>query len=242
MLDKLCRELEEAYTSICAAIAKAEQVPGRESRPVNLLAASKGQLPASLVKLYQLGQRNFAENYLQEALEKQSELRKLDIVWHYIGRIQSRKAKIIAEKFSWVHTVDGEKIALKLNEARKKIGLAPLQVCLQVNISEDPNKAGITAKDAEALCQLIKASSHLQLRGLMTILKSGLTEKEKTKDYRKMMQLFSELNKKGCAMDSLSMGMSADYLLAISAGANWVRVGEALFGSRKTKYADKKEV
>ncbi len=230
MLDKVQVELETAFTSIRATIEKA---PGRESRHVNLLAVSKGQSAESIATLYELKQRDFAENYLQEALEKQSILHGKNIVWHFIGRIQSRKAKTIAENFSWVHTLDSEKVALKLNKARSKTALSPLQVCIQVNISADPDKAGVAIDEVHALCQQLKVCPHLQLRGLMTILKAGLTEEEKVLDYRKMAELFAELNKRGYAMDSLSMGMSGDYLLAISAGANWVRIGEALFGPRK---------
>jgi PLP dependent protein len=224
--------LEERYSAIQAEIAKMEKESGRELGSASLLAVSKGQSAESIAALYRLGQRDFAENYLQEALEKQRRLDEVAAVWHFIGRIQANKTKLIAENFSWVHAVESQKIILRLERARQESGLPPLQVCLQVNISHDPDKAGVAAPAVAELCEVVRGCTHLRLRGLMAILRSGQSEEDALVDYRKMASLLAELNRKSNDLDTLSMGMSADFSLAVAAGASWVRIGQALFGKR----------
>lgn len=221
--------LEDNLISIKKAIFDAELAAGRQPAAVNLLAVSKNQPAESVAQLYELGQRDFAENYWQELQEKQRVLSHLPISWHFIGRIQSRKAKHIAQQVDWVHTVASEKVVQRLAEGRAQTKLAPLQVCVQVNISNDPGKDGVAADEVLLLCRQVQASPALKLRGLMTILKDGLSPDEQLHYYQQMMQLSERLNQAGCDLDALSMGMSADFPIAIAAGANWLRIGRALF-------------
>lgn len=225
-------ELEAAYAAAQAEIAKTENRAGREPGSVGLLAVSKSQPAPSIKQLYALGQRHFAENYLQEALEKQAQLQEQAITWHFIGRIQRRKARQVAEHFSWVHTVDSEQLAGHLDKARGEAGLPPLQVCLQVNISEDPQKGGVLATDVVSLAEAVLHKPNLKLRGLMTILKADQPAEGTLADYRGLADLQDTLNRQGHRLDTLSMGMSQDFGLAIAAGATWVRVGRGLFGKR----------
>lgn len=225
--------LEEAYAAVCSQVAAAEQRAGRESGSVRLLAVSKKKPAEDIACLYHLGQRDFAENYLQEAQEKQQKLNSLAIVWHFIGRIQSRKAAAIAKHFAWVHAVDSEVLLDKLERSRADSGLPPLNVCLQVNVSGDPAKGGLKEDAVASLCQKAAGCTNLRLRGLMTILKAQQQEDAILADYTKLSQLKGSLNQQGFLLDTLSMGMSQDFPLAIESGATWIRVGQALFGARK---------
>jgi pyridoxal phosphate enzyme (YggS family) len=223
---------EESYNAVCRQISKAEAESGREPGAVKLLVTSKSQEAVSIRQLYELGQHHFAENYLQEALKKKKELVELAIIWHFIGHIQTRKAKAVAENFSWVHSVDSEKIALLLDGARGKAGLLPLQVCLQVNVSDDPAKGGVSPDQVVLLYEAVTRLPHLCIRGLMTILRADESPEESLASYQKLASLLGGLNDQGCGLDTLSMGMSSDFPLAIAAGATWVRIGQALFGKR----------
>lgn len=222
-------QLAERYNALLQEISQAADKAHRAPQSVRLLAVSKGRPVEAIAELQALGQRDFAENYVQEAIAKQDELRAFDLIWHFIGRIQSRAIKAIASRFSWVHTVVNEKEIVRLERARAETGLPPLQVCLQVNISEDPQKNGIKPAEAPFLCNVLRSSNHLELRGLMTILQDYLSPTEIQENYARLKGLLAVLQDQGYPLDTLSMGMSRDFALAIAEGASWVRVGRALF-------------
>jgi hypothetical protein len=202
---------------------------------VRLLAVSKTFGAAAVRELAACGQREFGENYLQEALEKQAALRDLPLVWHFIGPIQSNKTRAIAEAFSWVHSVDRLKIAERLS-AQRPPGLPPLQVCIEVNVSGETSKGGGTAAELPALADAMAALPNLQLRGLMAIPAPTPEIAAQRAAFRRVREAFDALRARGHRLDTLSMGMSADLEAAILEGATIVRVGTALFGER-TKHA-----
>jgi len=208
--------------------------PLMRTHPVQLIAVSKTQSAECLREAFHLGLKTFGENYVQEALDKQSQLSDLPIEWHFIGPLQSNKAKPVAEHFSWVHSVDLLKLAERLSSQRPA-DLPPLQVCIRVNVSGELSKSGIAPEETGALAQAITALPRLQLRGLMAI-------PEPTDDLDLLRSRFAHLRKlkeqlvtQGLALDTLSMGMSADYAIAIEEGATLIRVGSALFGQRPLK-------
>lgn len=201
---------------------------------VTLLAVSKAQSAEKLREAYEAGQTKFGENYLQEALNKQTELADLNIEWHFIGPIQSNKTQPIAQHFSWVHGVDRIKIAQRLNDARPA-DLPRLQICLQVNISGEASKSGVAPNALLELVKAVSALPKLTLRGLMTIPEPTNDEVLQHKQFKQMRELLQNLNKEGYALDTLSMGMSNDYQIAIEEGATIVRVGSAIFGERPAK-------
>jgi pyridoxal phosphate enzyme (YggS family) len=200
---------------------------------VRLLAVSKTR-PADIIRqAYACGIHCFGENYLQEALEKQAQLNDLDIEWHMIGPIQSNKTRQIAESFSWVHGIDREKIALRLNDQRPDT-LPPLNVCIQVNIDDEASKSGVSPEEIETLATAIKSLPRLRLRGLMTIPHPQDSLESQRVPLRKLKECFDALNQKGFNLDTLSMGMTDDMEAAILEGSTLVRIGTALFGSRHT--------
>ena len=205
-----------------------------QSGEVMLLAVSKAQPAENLRLAYVAGQRQFGENYLQEALNKQVELNDLNIEWHFIGPIQSNKTQPIAQHFDWVHGVDRLKIAQRLNDARPT-NLGALQICLQINISGEDSKSGIDPSELVPLATAIQQMPNLKLRGLMTIPEPTSDEHLQRKRFTQMRELLENLNKNGHGLDTLSMGMSSDYALAIEEGATIVRVGSAIFGARPAK-------
>jgi len=196
-----------------------------------ILAASKTHPPARIRELHALGQRSFGENYIQEALAKQSRLEALDIEWHFIGPLQSNKTKGVAEAFDWVHSLDRLSLAQRLSRQRPP-DRPPLNVCVQVNISGEASKSGVTV---EALPELLAEAAvlpGLHLRGLMAIPKPQPEPRRQHEPFQRMRELFDTMNTRGYALDTLSMGMSGDLEAAIAAGATLVRVGTAIFGSR----------
>jgi hypothetical protein len=201
---------------------------------VTLLAVSKAQAAEKLRRTYEAGQTKFGENYLQEALNKQAELADLKIEWHFIGPIQSNKTQPIAQHFSWVHGVDRLKIAQRLSDARP-VELPPLQICLQVNISGEASKSGVTPNELLDLVKVISALPKLTLRGLMTIPEPTDNEALQRQQFKQMRDLLNDLKKQGFTLDTLSMGMSSDYKIAIEEGATIVRIGSAIFGARPVK-------
>ncbi len=201
---------------------------------VTLLAVSKTQTAEKLRKAHEAGQTKFGENYLQEALNKQVELTDLNIEWHFIGPIQSNKTQPIAQNFSWVHGVDRLKIAQRLSDARPA-ELPPLQICLQVNISGEASKSGVTPNELLDLVKAISTLPKLTLRGLMTIPEPSNDEALQRQQFKQMRDLLNDLNKQAFALDTLSMGMSSDYKIAIEEGATIVRIGSAIFGARPVK-------
>jgi pyridoxal phosphate enzyme (YggS family) len=196
-----------------------------------LVAVSK-TFPAEAVReAAQGGQHDFGENYVTEGVEKIGELRALGLTWHYIGPIQSNKARSIAEHFAWVHSLDRAKIAERLSQARRP-GEADLQVCIQVNVSGEATKSGVAPGDLAALAKQVAVLPRLKLRGLMAIPEPTPDEKLQRARFAQLRELRDRLNREGIVMDTLSMGMSADLEAAIAEGATMVRVGTAIFGER----------
>lgn len=221
-------------------IACAAEAAGRSPGQVNLLAVSKTFDAAAVLEAWHTGQRAFGENYLQEALDKIADTAAAiaiaatgqpGIEWHFIGPIQSNKTRAIAENFAWVHSVEREKIARRLSDQRPA-HLPPLNICLQVNISEEASKSGVGLEDAPAVAHAIAAMPHLRLRGLMAIPAPSSDPVAQRLAYRPLKVLFDLLNAQGLALDTLSMGMSADLDAAVAEGATMVRVGSAIFGHR----------
>lgn len=211
-------------------IARAAKLVGRHPESVMLLAVSKTKPVAAIRQAYAAGQCDFGENYLQEALDKQRELNDLPLIWHFIGPIQSNKTRAIAEQFDWVHSVDRLKIAQRLSEQRPS-HLSPLHICLQVNISNESSKSGCAVAELPALLAEINQLPRLQLRGLMAI-PDHTSDAELSKAFAAMQDLLQNAQANYPALDTLSMGMSADLELAIRFGATIVRVGSDIFGAR----------
>lgn len=211
-------------------LAEAERKAGRAAGSVGLVAVGKTWPASALVEVYQQGQRDFGENYLQEALAKQDELQGLDIVWHFIGPIQSNKTKPLAERFQWVHGVDRLKIAQRLSEQRPA-DLPPLNLCLQVNVSGEDSKSGIALEDLPTLAHAVAALPRLRLRGLMAIPAPSEDIEEQRQAFRGLREALEGLRMEG--VETLSMGMSHDLEAAVLEGATWVRIGTAIFGERE---------
>ncbi len=196
-----------------------------------LLAVSKAQPADKLREAYVAGQRAFGENYVQEAINKQTQLKDCTIEWHFIGPIQSNKTQLIAQHFAWVHSVDRLKIATRLNEARPPL-LAPLNVCIQINSSDEESKSGVDIDSLAILAQEISAMPHLKLRGLMAIPAPTKDLAKQRAQFKIVGAAFKTLQQQGFALDTLSIGMSDDYVAAIQEGATIVRIGSAIFGLR----------
>jgi pyridoxal phosphate enzyme (YggS family) len=203
-------------------------------RPVRLLAVSKAQPAARLREAFAAGLQAFGENYLQEALAKQAALIDLPIEWHFIGPLQSNKTRAVAEHFDWLHSLDRLKLAERLS-AQRPMGRAPLQVCLQVNVSGEPSKSGVTPAELPELARAVAALPGLRLRGLMAIPEATTDLAALRARFRALRALRDQLVAAGLALDTLSMGMSGDYRLAVEEGATLVRIGSALFGARPAK-------
>ena len=203
---------------------------------MNLLAVSKTCPGVSVRAAFDAGQRDFGENYVQEALAKIAELADLraDLRWHLIGPLQSNKAREVATHFDWVHAVDRMKLAQRLSDLRPT-HLPPLQVCLQVNVSGEASKSGIAPEAALALAHEVARLPRLKLRGLMAIPEPAGDLEAQRVPHRTLRKLLEAMNAAGLGLDTLSMGMSADLEAAIAEGATWVRIGTAIFGSRATK-------
>jgi pyridoxal phosphate enzyme (YggS family) len=198
---------------------------------VRLLAVSKTKPAAAVAAAYAAGQRAFGENYLQEAMGKIEALAELDIEWHFIGRLQSNKTRPVAEHFAWVHGLAELRHAERL-AAQRPAGREPLNICLQVNLSGETSKAGVDEHALPALAAAVAALPGLRLRGLMTMPDPQSPPAAQRALFARLRRLRDQLNAAGLALDTLSMGMSADLEDAIAEGATWVRVGTAIFGSR----------
>lgn len=218
---------------IIAAIQRAQDASPYQQQ-VKLVAVSKAQPADAVRSAYAAGQKIFGENYLQEALDKQAQLADLDIEWHFIGPIQSNKTQPISQHFSWVHSVDRLKIAQRLNDARPD-HLPPLQICLQVNVSNEESKSGVAQSDLATLASQIQQMPKLKLRGLMAIPAPSSDETQQTAQFKQVRQCYDALLAQGFELDTLSIGMSDDYQAAIAQGATFVRIGSALFGARPAK-------
>lgn len=227
-------KIEDNLTQVKRVIQQAAERASRNPNEITLLAVSKKQSAQTITKAYNAGQRSFGENYVQEAIDKKNALQHLDICWHFIGPIQSNKTKVIAENFSWVHSIDREKIAQRLNDQRP-VNLPPINVCIQVNIDREATKSGVFLEDVSALVACIHKMPRLSLRGLMAIPEPG-DEASQHESFRKMKNLLDDINEKAVntnqPLDTLSMGMSADLTIALAEGSTLVRVGTQIFGKR----------
>jgi PLP dependent protein len=227
-LANLRNRLAETRTRIASVAMRY----GRPAQSVGLVAISKGQPAEAIRMLAECGQRDFGENYLQETLPKLAALESLQLTWHFTGQIQANKTREIAERFQWVHTLDRERIAVRLNEQRPHYA-PPLYICLQVRLADEPGKGGIAPAEVAALARRVQELPRLQLRGLMCLppLRESFAEQKALFD--RLAACRAELNAQGFSLDTLSMGMSADMEAAVAAGATWVRIGTALFGERR---------
>jgi len=201
------------------------------SRSITLIGASKSQTIEKIREAYKAGLRHFGENYLQEAEEKIINL-ELNPTWHFIGAIQSRKAKKISQLFDWVHTVDSYKVAEKLNDSRPS-SMNPLNICVQLNIDNEETKSGVSPDELESFIGELQYLNNLIVRGLMVIPMQRDDEYEQRKVFKKVKDIYYNLVNKGYDLDTLSMGMSSDFAAAIKEGATMIRVGTSIFGLRE---------
>ncbi len=217
--------------SVQQRIEKACVAAGRTASEVKLLAVSKRHTAEEIRIFNQLGVCAFGENQLQEALKKQQELADLQLQWHFIGAIQSNKTRSISEQFDWVQSVDRERILRRLDSQRPpEAGL--LNICLQVDIDNEPQKGGATADEIPALAAIANSLVNIKLRGLMAIPKHSYDNDEQRDSFRRVREVFEQLKTAGYDVDTLSMGMSADLESAIFEGSTMVRVGTDIFGAR----------
>lgn len=223
--------IEKNLQSIRARIENAARDCGRDAASIRLLAVSKRK-PASDIRLaYSAGQTDFGENYLQEALQKMTELEDLQICWHFIGAIQSNKTRSIAESFDWVHCIDRLKIAQRLS-AQRPPGRDPLNACIQINLDDEASKAGIDLDQLPELAAAIAELPGIRLRGLMTIPAPRVGYDEQCRSFARMTEAQASLQRQGLDCDTLSMGMTGDMEAAIAQGSTLVRIGTAIFGER----------
>lgn len=233
------KTIAQALTHTQERIAGACRAAGRPPSGVTLLAVSKTKPASDVRAAFDAGQRDFGENYVQEALAKIAELQDLrqggnatvPIRWHLIGPLQANKTRDVAEQFDWVHSVDRLRIAQRLSEQRPP-SLPPLQVCLQVNVSGEDSKSGVAPAEVPALAEAVAALPNLRLRGLMSIPQPAQGLDEQRRPHRVLKALLEELRTRGLALDTLSMGMSDDLEAAVLEGSTLVRVGTAIFGAR----------
>jgi pyridoxal phosphate enzyme (YggS family) len=224
-------DLTAKLNKVRTRMATTSEFAGRNPGSVSLLAVSKRHSANSIRTLFIAGQKDFGENYVQEALKKQQKLSDLGIVWHFIGPLQSNKTRDVAQHFDWVHSVDRAKILRRLSEQRPE-NLPPLNICLQVNIDDEAQKSGARVGDIPALARLANDLPGLKLRGLMAIPSQTTMDQTGSNSFDRMKQLFEDLKSAGIELDTLSMGMSADLEPAIAAGSTLVRIGTDLFGPR----------
>lgn len=222
----IARNLKKIQTQI----HNAQQRYQREENAVQLLAVSKTKPASAMVSAYQAGQRHFGENYLQEALTKQRELGAFDMTWHFIGAIQSNKTKLLATHFDWVHCVDSLKIAERLSSQRPDF-LEPLNICVQVNISDEESKSGISLNELPDLVSQISLLPNVILRGVMAIPAPQTDFEAQRAPYRNLVAAVQALKNEN--LTTFSFGMSDDLEAAIAEGSTMVRIGTALFGARK---------
>jgi PLP dependent protein len=224
-------DLGARHDSVRKRIAAAAAAAGRDVHSITLLAVTKGQDVAGIRAAMALGLTQFGENYVDEALPKIELLRDSAAQWHFIGRVQTNKTRALAASFSWVHSVDRLRVAERLS-AQRSPHLPPLNLCVQVRVANDPAKGGVDAEAALELLQRIHVLPRLRLRGLMCMLPYAMVEDDQHRAFAGLRQLQETGRKAGLALDTLSMGMSADMEAAIAEGATMVRVGTALFGPR----------
>jgi pyridoxal phosphate enzyme (YggS family) len=224
-------DVEHRIRQVHRRLRAAEEAAGRPAGSVSLLAVSKQQDTAAIEAALGAGQAAFGENYLQEALEKISTLAGRSAEWHFIGALQSNKTKAVAENFDWLHSLDSARLARRLS-AQRPAGRPPLQVCIQVNVSGENSKSGVTPEQTLSLARDVAAFPNLRLRGLMTLPAPSDDADEQRRPFRLLRELLQALRADGLDVDTLSMGMSADLEAAVLEGATMVRVGTAIFGPR----------
>jgi PLP dependent protein len=228
--------ISQKLQAVHAAIAHAALAAGRTPDAVTLLAVSKTFGADAVLEAVRAGQTAFGENYVQEALDKMDAVQAAQsgvaLEWHFIGPLQSNKTRAVASRFDWVHSVEREKVAQRLAEQRPP-HLPPLNVCLQVNLDAENTKSGATPEQVPALARFVAQLPQLRLRGLMAIPAPSPECARQRAAFRRLRQLFEQLQEQGLALDTLSMGMSADLEAAIMEGATIVRVGSAIFGTRE---------
>ena len=244
------KPLQAALKQIRERIAQTCQRAGRQADSVLLIAVSKTFPAEAVVQAANAGQRHFGENYLQEAVDKIARVKEMapalsdgdvdanSLIWHFIGPLQSNKTRAVAEHFDWVHSIEREKVARRLSEQRPA-QLPPLNVCIQVNVSGEQTKSGVTPEEALPLAAVIAGLPNLRLRGLMSIPEATEDISLQRQRFARLRSLLQQLNQVRTAsqpaLDTLSMGMSADMEAAILEGATMVRIGTAIFGSRTTQ-------
>jgi pyridoxal phosphate enzyme (YggS family) len=221
----------EKLAAVRARITAAAQRAGRDPGSVRLLAVSKQQPPEAVAAAADAGQREFGENYVREGVAKIEALRGRDLSWHFIGQLQANKTRDVAEHFQWVHTLDRERIAARLDAQRPHYA-APLEVLLQVSLEAEPGKGGVVPDALPQLAERVAALPRLRLRGLMCLPPPATGEAEQRRPFARLRELLEALNARGHRLDTLSMGMSADLEAAVLEGATIVRVGTAVFGPR----------
>lgn len=225
--------IADNHQKVMQTIEQACHTHHRNPEQVTLLAVSKRHSVESIREALAIGQHHFGENYLNEAIEKQEQLSHTEIIWHYIGSIQSNKTRKIAEHFDWVHTVETLKVAQRLSNQRLD-SQAPLNICLQINIDDEPTKSGLPNDESTiiTIAEQINQLPNITLRGLMCIPAPKPNKAAEIKTFSRMQSLFQTLQSRGIDIDTLSMGMSNDLDSAIECGATIVRVGTAIFGQR----------
>ncbi len=223
--------IAQALEKVQQRIAAAARAAGRDPDEIRLLAVSKTKPPAAIREAWDAGQRAFGENYVKEALEKIDALHDLAIEWHYIGRIQSNKTRDIARRFQWVHGLDKAKHARLLSDHRPE-EMPPLDCCIQVNLSGEASKGGVSEAQLPELAEAVAALPRLRLRGLMTLPDPASPREAQAAAFQRLAALRDRLAERGLALDTLSMGMSRDLELAIAAGSTLVRIGTDIFGPR----------
>jgi len=226
-------QASERLKTVQQRIEDACVAAGREPNEVSLLAVSKRHSAHNVIAFSDLGLVSFGENHLQEGLQKQQEVGERNLQWHFIGTIQSNKTHAIAEHFQWAQSVDRAKILQRLS-AQRPDHLEPLNVCLQVNIDNEPQKAGASPEEILQLAALAQNLENIKLRGLMAIPKMTSVQSEQRESFKKVKTLFDALKSAGHDVDTLSMGMSSDLEMAIAEGSTMVRIGTDLFGARET--------
>lgn len=224
-------EIFDCLLNVRDQIAAAETQYGRVPGSVKLLAVSKRKPAQAVLSAYDAGQTAFGENHLQEAVAKIETLRGVELDWHFIGPIQSNKTRPIAQHFDWAHSIDRLKVAKRLNEQRAP-EIPPLNVCIQVNVSDESTKSGVALGEVSALAKAIADMPRLRLRGLMTIPRPEESFEAQRIPFKALKDAMTSLNDTGHTMDTLSMGMTDDMEAAIAEGSTLVRIGTAIFGSR----------
>ena len=225
------QNIEKNLNHIRAQIVQSAKGCKRDPDSILLLAVSKKKPAADIRRAFELGQKHFGENYLQEAQEKMRELGDLDICWHFIGAIQSNKTRNIAESFAWAHCIERVKIARRLSDQRPS-DMAPLNVCIQVNVDREDSKAGVALDAVPALARDIHELPGIRLRGLMTIPAPRESFEAQRAPFAELRSMLETLRQQGIDCDTLSMGMTQDMDAAIAEGSTLVRIGTAIFGER----------